>query len=65
MNGTATMMMMMTAVSRLLLALALLPGVASAQAPKPASTVLAPVAAKPDRTTANQSQEAEIFAQTL
>lgn len=47
-----TTMMMKTA-TRLLVALALLPAVAAAQAPKPASKVLAPVAAKPDRTTAN------------
>eukprot|EP01035_Chromulina_nebulosa_P046813 gene46813-63422_t len=43
----------MTAVSRLMVAVALLPSVAAAQAPKPAVKPLPPVASKPERTTAS------------
>jgi len=44
---------MKTGLSRLFFALALLPSIAAAQAPKPASKALPPVAAKPERTTAS------------
>ena len=44
---------MMMAVSRLIVAVALLPSMAAAQAPKPAVKPPAPVASKPERTTAS------------